>query len=197
MTSSGSPTGRCFSVSVVRLSCCQIFSGQLRPAPDRSFWDFFGGSSHHARIESSGHFRTDHFYITILLGTYAFSLCRFFADFSVTCTSCREWEFLHRPRLRFRPVNVPTPCHHATMPKDRTRRRHWTPCRKSCTPSPNRKRQRRNACNLSTDQRQPRHRHTVKRSEGTPTAPERFQGTTPNAEHAYKLPNVPKQSEDA
>lgn len=153
----GSPTGRCFSASVVRPFCRQIFPGQLRSAPDRSFSNFSSDSSHHARIGSSGHFPATDFFITILLGPYAFSPCRFFADFSVTCTSCRKWEFLHRPRLRSRPGNAPTPC------------------RKSCTPSPNRKRQRRNACNLSTDQRQPRHRHTVKRSNRTPNSP----GTIP------------------
>lgn len=98
--------------SVVRPSCCQIFSGQLRPAPDRSFSDFFGGPSHHARIGSSGHFPATDFFITILLGPCAFSPCRFFADFSVTCTPCRKWEFLHRPRLRSRPGNAPTPCRH-------------------------------------------------------------------------------------
>ena len=124
---------------MVRPSCRQIFPGQLRPAPDRSFWDFFGGSSHHARIGSSGHFPATDFFITILLGPYAISLCRFFADFSVTCTLRRTWEFLHGPRLRSRPGNAPTPC------------RHHEPTR---------------------------HRHTFKRSEGTP---ERFQGTTPNA----------------
>ena len=164
---SGSPTGRCFSASVVRPSCRQFFSGQLRPAPDRSFSDFFSGSIVCARIGSSGHSETDHFYITILLGPYAFSPCRFFADFSVTCTSCRKWEFLHqgppttdqtnvRERMFAKRmfVNAPTPC------------RHNEPPRKSCHHSQSRKTaprtERPDTVTPSNDQRERR------------TAPERF-----------------------
>ena len=174
---SGSPTGRCFSASVVRPSCRQFFSGQLRSALDRSFSDFFDGSSHHARIGSSGHSGTDHFYITILLGPYAFSPCRFFADFCVTCTSCREWEFLHGLRLRFRPGNAPTPCRHHADTMNRPGRVADTGHHAGrVAPRHQAGRDNPDTVTPSNDQRERR------------TAPERFQGMTPNAEHALHGP---------
>ena len=99
-----------------------LVSFALRPIG--VFRIFLGNSSHHARIGSSRHLPDTLFSRTILLGPYAFSLCRFFADFSVTCTLRREWEFLHRPRLRSRPGNAPTPCRHHEPPRKSCR--HWT-----------------------------------------------------------------------